>query len=65
MDMETATTFAVANYFKMPAISMLVVWDDLTRNRSFLDPLSDKELADLDQANASVFEAALQLVNQL
>ncbi len=65
VDMETATTFAVANYFKMPAVSMLVVWDDLTRNRSFLDPLSDKELADLDQANASVFETALQLANQL
>ncbi|MEM7343189.1 MAG: hypothetical protein AAF485_03020 [Chloroflexota bacterium] len=64
VDMETATTFAVANYFNMPAVSMLVVWDDLTRNRSFLDPLSDKELADLNRANESVFEVALTLAHK-
>ncbi len=65
VDMETATTFAVAEYFGMPAVSMLVVWDDLTRNRSFLDPLSDEELAALNRANESVYEVALALSEQL
>ncbi len=65
VDMETATTFAVAEYFQMPAVSMLVVWDDLTRNRSFLDPLSEDELAALDRANESVFEVALELTTSL
>lgn len=65
VDMETATTFAVAEYFQMPALSMLVVWDDLTRNRSFLDPLSAEELAALDKSNQSVFEVALELTCQL
>jgi len=65
VDMETATTFAVADYFGLPAVSMLVVWDDLTRNRSFLDPLSDDELAALNRANKSVFEVALDLAAHL
>ncbi len=65
VDMETATTFAVAEYFNMPAVSMLVVWDDLTRNRNFLDPLSAEELAALNRANESVFETALELADKL
>lgn len=65
VDMETATTFAVAGYFHLPAVSMLVVWDDLTRNRSFLDPLPDEELAALNRGNESVFEVALALAKQL
>ena len=56
---------AVADYFGMPAVSMLVVWDDLTRNRSFLDSLSDEEMVSLNRANESVFEVALELANQL
>lgn len=65
VDMETATTFAVAEYFQMPAVSMLVVWDDLTRQRTFLDPLSAAEQAALDQGNQSVFEVALELTRHL
>ena len=65
VDMETATTFAVAAHYGMPAVSMLVVWDDLTRGRSFLDPLSKEELAALDQANESVYEVALGLAEKL
>jgi uridine phosphorylase len=61
VDMETATTFAVAAYFGLPAVSMLVVWDDLTRNRSFLDPLSEAEQAALERGNQVVFEVALAL----
>ena len=65
VDMETATTFAVADYFHMPAVSMLVVWDDLTRNRNFLDPLTDEELTALDRGNQAVFEVALALSDEL
>jgi purine-nucleoside phosphorylase len=65
VDMETATTFAAAEHFRMPAVSMLVVWDDLTRNRSFLDPLSEAELAALNKSNESVFEIALELAKEL
>ncbi|MEM7031791.1 MAG: hypothetical protein AAF629_19710 [Chloroflexota bacterium] len=64
VDMETATTFAVANYFSMPAVSMLVVWDDLTRGRSFLDPLSEAEMDALNRANKNVYEVALELDNK-
>lgn len=61
VDMETATTYAVSRHFKMDALSMLVVWDDLTRGRSFLDPLTDDEMAALNRANESVFEVALEM----
>lgn len=65
VDMETATTFAVARHFHMPAIAMLVVWDDLTRGRSFLDPLNDEETAALNRANQSIYDVALTLAKQL
>jgi len=65
VDMETAATFAVAQYFQMPAVSMLVVWDDLTRGRSFLDPLSEEALAALNRGNQAVFEVALELTEHV
>ncbi len=65
VDMETATTFAVARHFNMPAVSMLVVWDDLTRGRSFLDPMTDEETDALNHANQSVYDVALALAEQL
>lgn len=65
VDMESATTFAVAQYFDMPAVSMLVVWDDLTRNRTFLDPLTEEEATALDKGNTAVFEVALALAERL
>ena len=63
VDMETATTYAVSNHFKIPAISLLVVWDLLLNNRSFLDPLTDSEQNELDKSNESVFEVALDLIS--
>lgn len=63
--MEAGTTLAVSRYFGMAALAMLVVWDDLTRGRSFLDPLNDDELQHLDAGNRDVFEAALALAEQL
>jgi len=65
VDMETATTLAVAKHFGMSAVSMLAVWDELLAGRSFLDPLGPDEQDSLDAANAAVFEVALELVDAL
>ena len=61
VDMEAATLFAVAKHFGFLATALLVVWDQLTADRSFLDPLTPAELTRLDAANTAVFEAALGL----
>jgi len=65
VDMETATTFAVANRFGMAAVSMLVVWDELLAGRSFLDPLDPDAQRSLDQSNGDVFDVALEMVDAL
>ena len=65
VDMETATTLAVARQQGVPAISLLAVWDDLSRGRSFLDPLTNGESAALQRANEAVYEVALELVRML
>lgn len=65
VDMETATTLAVARYFDMSAVSMLVVWDELLQGRSFLDPLEPAQQQRLDRGNEAVFEVALDLVDAL
>lgn len=65
VDMETATTLAVARHFDMAAVSMLVVWDELLRGRSFLDPLEDAHQREFDRSYENVFAAALDLVDEL
>jgi uridine phosphorylase len=65
VEMETATTFAVARYFNMAAVSMVVVWDDLTRGKRFLDPLPPGGQEALDKANRSIYDVALALAEQL
>jgi uridine phosphorylase len=65
VEMETATTFAVARYFNMAAVSLVVVWDDLTRGRRFLDPLPPGGLDALNRSNAAVYETALTLAEQV
>jgi purine-nucleoside phosphorylase len=59
--METATTLAVAARFGAQAISMLVAWDDILSERSFLDPLSGPEAAAFQVAEAATFEVAMEL----
>ena len=61
VDMETATTLSVAEEFGCEAVSLLVVWDELTRGRRFLDPMDADTNADLNQSNGDVFEVALDL----
>jgi purine-nucleoside phosphorylase len=65
VDMETATTLAVAQHFDMAAVSMLVVWDELMRGRSFLDPLEPAHQAEFDRSYEAIFAAALELVDRL
>ncbi|MCY4536747.1 MAG: hypothetical protein OXE52_00810 [Chloroflexi bacterium] len=65
VDMETATTLAVAGYFGVPALSLLAVWDDLIQGKSFLDPLAQNEQNALDASNLAVYEVALQLVDMI
>jgi len=61
VDMEAATLFAVAKHFGFAATALLVVWDQLTADRSFLDPLTPKDQTRLNAANTAVFETALGL----
>ncbi|MCP4966981.1 MAG: nucleoside phosphorylase [bacterium] len=65
VDMETATTLAAATYFDMAAVSMLVVWDELLRGRSFLDPLEPAHQEEFDRSYEAIFSTALQLVDGL
>lgn len=65
VDMETATTYAVSRHFGVPAVSMLVVWDDVIGGKRFLDPLTPAEAELLDRANTSVYEVALELAEHL
>ncbi|MCZ0938343.1 MAG: hypothetical protein OXJ55_06885, partial [Caldilineaceae bacterium] len=62
VDMEAATLFAVAKHFGFAATALLVVWDQLTADRSFLDPLTPEEQSSLEVANMTVFEATLDIV---
>ena len=61
VDMEAATLFAVARHFGFAAAALLAVWDQLTADRSFLDPLTAEEQTSLDASNTAVFEVALEI----
>lgn len=64
IDMETSTVVAVADYFGVSAVSMLSVWDALPHGRTFIDPLSPDEAANLKRSNELIFEVALQLAEE-
>ena len=65
VDMETATTLAVARHFETKAVSMLVVWDELLAGRSFLDPLEPTHQAEFDRSYEAIYTTALELVDAL
>lgn len=65
VDMETATTMSVAEELGLERVSLLVVWDELTRGRRFLDPMADDDLAALNESNRLVYEVALGLIEQI
>jgi uridine phosphorylase len=64
VDMETAATLAVARTFGIAGIAMLVAWDEVLSERSFLDPLPDDQQRAFDRAEAEAFEVALGLLDK-
>jgi uridine phosphorylase len=62
VDMETATTLAVARMFGAAAVSMLVAWDEVLSGRSFLDPLPGHQQAVFDRVEDEIYEVALALI---
>ena len=63
--METATTVAAATQNNVDAISMVVVWDELTAGRRFMDPMTKKALKELEISNEIIFKVALSLSEKL
>lgn len=61
IDMETSAVVAAAHHFGASAVSMLSVWDVLTKGRTFLDPLTSDEEAMLKRSNQHIFDVALGL----
>ena len=61
VDMETSAVFSAAEYFKMERVSMLFVWDELLKGRSWLDKFSNNEKSRQLKANQEIFEIALRL----
>ena len=65
VDMETATTLAVARTFGTAAMSMLVAWDEVLSERSFLDRLPADQQAAFEHAEDEIFQVALQLISEV
>lgn len=65
VEMEAATTIAAAAKYGVPGVAMVVVWDELTAGRRFMDPMSPEDLAELDTSNEAVFAAALTLTEEI
>jgi uridine phosphorylase len=62
VDMETAATLAVARRFGAAGTSMLVAWDEVLSDRSFLDPLPGDQQQAFEHADEEIFEVALALL---
>jgi len=63
VDMETSAVFTAANHFGMKSASMVFVWDELLRGRTWLDKFPEDETKRQDDANRFIFEAALKLLD--
>ena len=61
VDMETSAVFSAARHFGMRAVSLLFVWDELLKGRSWLDPFTPEEQERQHRANEAIFEVALTL----
>jgi purine-nucleoside phosphorylase len=62
VDMETSAVFSAAAWFGLRAVSLLFAWDDLLRERSWLDPFPPEEAEAQRRANAALMEVALELL---
>ncbi len=65
VEMEAATSIAAAAKFGVPGVAMVVVWDELTAGRRFMDPMTPDALRDLETSNDAVFAAALSLTEDV
>lgn len=61
VDMETSAVFTVARTLGMDAVSMVFVWDELYRQRTFLDEYSAEERDQQQRADMATFDVALEL----
>ena len=61
VDMETSAVFSAARRFGMQAASLLFVWDELLKGRTWLEPFAPEEEARQRRANDAIFEVALTL----
>ena len=61
VDMETSAVFSAAAFFRMQAVSLLFVWDELLSGRSWLDAFEPHELAAQQRADAALMDVALEL----
>lgn len=64
VDMETSAVFSAARHLGMQAVSLLFVWDELLRGRSWLDPFPPEEKQAQDRANAALMDVALELAHR-
>ncbi|MEP5731075.1 MAG: hypothetical protein ABJL67_17095 [Sulfitobacter sp.] len=64
VEMEAATSISVAARYNVPGVAMVVVWDELTAGRRFMDPMSKEDMKELEISNSAVFAAALELAEQ-
>lgn len=62
VDMETSAVFSAARYFGMRAVSLVFVWDELQRGRTWLDSFSREEIEKHNTANRVTYETALTLI---
>jgi purine-nucleoside phosphorylase len=62
VDMETSAVFSAARRMGMRAVSMVFVWDELLRGRTWLDPFPEEETRRQRDANAATFAVALDLL---
>lgn len=61
VDMETSAVFSAAEKFRMERVSMLFVWDELLKGRTWLHEFTETEKARQDFANQAIYEVALKL----
>jgi purine-nucleoside phosphorylase len=61
VDMETSAVYSAASYFNMERVSMLFIWDELLKHRTWLDAFSATEKSKQLEANREIFEVALKL----
>jgi uridine phosphorylase len=65
VDMETSAVFTVAKALGMEGVSMVFVWDELHRQRTFLDEFSAEEKDKQQRADLATYEVALELAAQV